>query len=123
MIDAASAAIEHEGDGRTAARALKVLLENVESLQKVVVEKRRRAPDDDFTFTYEEEADPEVFFVPYVWEVAVCVVTASSVEWNKDKIQIFPLLDEEEAVDSPMDAVGASQVDPNKFSKDAEDLV
>ena len=43
----------------------------------------------DFTFTYEEEADPEVFFVPYVWEVIVCVATASSIEWKKDKFRYF----------------------------------
>lgn len=123
VIDGASAAIEKEGDGRTAARALKVLLENTESLQKIVAEKRRRTADDDFTFTYEEEADPEIFFIPYVWEVVVCCVTASSVEWKKDKIQVFPLLDEEDAVDLPLDVVGAQQVDPTKFSKDVSDVV
>jgi hypothetical protein len=26
---------------------------------------------EDFRFTYEEEADPEIFFVPYLWEVIV----------------------------------------------------
>ena len=123
VINGASAAIEKEGDGRTAAKALKVLLENVEALQKLVVEKKRRTADDDFTFTYEEEADPETFFVPYVWEVTVCCVTASSIEWNKDKIQVFPLLDEDEAVELPLDAVAAQQVDPTKFSKDVSDVV
>ena len=44
---------------------------------------------EDFTFTYEEEADPEIFFVPYVWEVIVCAVTAISVEWNKDRIRVL----------------------------------
>lgn len=122
MIDAASAAIELEGDGRTAAKALKVLMEHIESIQKVVTEKRRRAGEEDFTFSYEEEADPEIFFVPYLWEVVVCVVTASSVEWNKDKIQVFPLL-EEEAATLPEDIVASQQVDAAKFAEDVSDVV
>lgn len=47
-------------------------------------------------FTYEEEADPEVFFVPYVWDVVVCALTASSIEWQKERIQVFPALPEED---------------------------
>jgi hypothetical protein len=121
VIDAASNAIEKAEDARTAAKALKVLQENVDALRLVVSEQRKRSGEEDFTFSYEEEADPEIFFVPYVWEVIVCVVTSSSVEWNKDKIQVFPLLEEEEIVDLPTD--GPPQVDPTQFSKDVSDLV
>jgi len=47
---------------------------------------------EDFAFTYEEEAVPEVFFLPYVWEVLVCAITSGSLEWDKAKISIFQLL-------------------------------
>ena len=47
---------------------------------------------EDFTFTYEEEADPEIFFVPYVWEVIVCAVTGGAVPWNGTKIELVSSL-------------------------------
>jgi len=51
----------------------------------------------DFAFTYEEEVDPEVFFIPYVWDVIVCVATSSCLagvaEWEKDQICVFSLLE------------------------------
>ncbi len=43
------------------------------------------------TFTYEEEKDPEIFFVPYIWDVVVCSITSASIEWNRDKVKVFPL--------------------------------
>jgi len=48
------------------------------------------------TFTYEEEADPEVFFVPYVWDVIVGSLTTTTMEWRRAFIQVFPLNDENE---------------------------
>ena len=48
---------------------------------------------EDFRFTYEEEADPEIFFVPYMWEVLVCCVSASTLEWNKREIKVFALME------------------------------
>jgi hypothetical protein len=113
----------HESVARTAAKALKVLQKHVDALRLFVSDQRKRSGEEDFTFSYEEEADPEIFFVPYVWEVIVCVVTSSSVEWNKDKIQVFPLLEEEEVpIDLPTDGP-LPQVDPTQFSKDVSDLV
>jgi hypothetical protein len=50
----------------------------------------------DFSFTHEEEADPEIFFIPYVWEVVVCVTTVISIEWEKENIMAFELLQEQE---------------------------
>merc|ERR1712071_9894 len=71
----------------------------------------------DFSFTYEEEADPEVFFVPYVWEVIVCVITASSLEWSRTHIQVSPSMivcpEEEETL--------IDKKDPS-FSNDVTDV-
>ena len=77
---------------------------------------------EDFTFSYEEEADPEIFFVPYVWEVIVCAITGSSLEWDKDKIQVFPLLNyvvSEEEVESHSDDQSYSV----NYAEDVADIV
>lgn len=88
---AASSVIE-QANARTAAKALKVLSESMDEIRKVIVERKRQHDGEAFTFTYEEETDPETFFVPYVWEVIVCCATASAVEWRKPSIRVFPLL-------------------------------
>merc|ERR1712087_1083967 len=44
----------------------------------------------DETFIYEEDTDPEIFFVTYVWEVVTKVVTSSFLEWKYDSITLFP---------------------------------
>ena len=69
VIKLADKLVHEDGGARTAPKALRVLEDNVEEL-KGISEKNQEA---DFTFSYEEEADPEVFFVPYIWEVIVCV--------------------------------------------------
>ena len=76
----------------------------------------------EFTFTYEEEADPEIFFVPYVWEVVTCVVTASTLEWNKDKIKVFALSREERKGDVA-DGGNAAVEESKGFAKDILDAV
>jgi hypothetical protein len=148
VITAAAAVIEENGDARTAAKALKVLADNMDRIREAVVERRKRPENEDFTFTYEEEADvsppfcscscsclwcfnlcrlrsqPEIFFVPYVWEVIVCVVTSSSVAWDKNRIQVFPLLDDEplhEIVNGDA-GVGAPPA-IHAFSNDVSDVV
>eukprot|EP00536_Pseudo-nitzschia_multiseries_P009524 jgi/Psemu1/306584/fgenesh1_kg.267_\ len=83
--------------------------------------------EEDFTYSYEEEADPEVFFVPYVWDLIVSVVTASTVEWKKDDILAFALLDnvkEEEVVGMEQNtpAPGAT-LTSGDFSKCADEMV
>ena len=85
-------------------------------------EKKRRKEQDDFTFNYEEEADPEVFFVPYVWEVIVCVVTSSTIEWKKDDIRAFALLDpiEEPIMSTEQDT---EPLPGTAFEPNAEELV
>jgi hypothetical protein len=124
VITAAAAIIEENGDARTAARALRVLSDNMNRIREAVVDRRKRPEHEDFIFTYEEEADPEIFFVPYVWEVIVCVVTSSSVAWDKNRIQIFPLLDDEplhEIVNGDTD--GGTSPAIHLFSTDVSDVV
>jgi hypothetical protein len=123
IIQTAASMIQEEG-ARTAPKALKVLEGKIGRLQKAAAaEKKRKHQVDDFNFTYEEEADPEVFFVPYVWETIVCVVTSSTVEWRKDDIRVFSLLEPIEV--EPMIAESAEvQVGTTgQFGKYAEDLV
>jgi hypothetical protein len=95
----------------------------VDELLQAVVERRKRAEPEDFTFTYEEEADPEIFFVPYVWEVIVCVITSSSIEWNKDRIGVFPLLDEEPIEDDFSTETPVSGNGLPQFARDVSDVV
>ncbi|CAB9521233.1 Dyggve-Melchior-Clausen syndrome protein [Seminavis robusta] len=123
LIKTASKIIEFE---RSASKALQVLSENMDQLKEAVAEKRKKSSEkEDFAFTYEEESDPEIFFIPYIWEVAVCAVTASSLEWQISDIQVFPLLEEElppsdVAVDSP--GAEASPMS-NVFANDVMDVV
>lgn len=81
---------------------------------------------EDFRFTYEEEADPEIFFVPYVWEIICSCVSASTLEWNKRRIKVFALLEYEEINNDH----GAGLLDNNSISqsngmyaKDEADIV
>lgn len=94
-----------------------VLQKNMGQL-KEAASKTQDTRDDygDFSFTYEEEADPEIFFIPYLWEVVVCVATASSIEWEKDKILAFPLLEEEAAEEE-------SSAPTTGYSENASDMV
>lgn len=125
VISVAGEVIEEHGDARTASKALKVLADNMDRIRDAVTERRKRNENEDFTFTYEEEADPEIFFVPYVWEVAVCVVTSSSVAWDKNRIQVFPLLEAErlEEIGNGRGAEAAAGPSIHEFSKDVTDVV
>lgn len=77
---------------------------------------------EDFRFTYEEEADPEIFFVPYMWEVLVCCVSASTLEWNKSEIKVFalmePMMDDDENGIEQVEDVGTGM-----YAKDEADVV
>ena len=37
------------------------------------------------------EYNSEVFFVPYIWDVVVGTLTTTTMEWSRNKIQVFPL--------------------------------
>ena len=83
------------------------------------------ATEEEFTFLYEEEADPEVFFVPYLWDLIVSVVTAGTMEWEKDDIKAFALLEEVDQQDLDLDQ---NPVDPDApttgtFSLNADEMV
>ena len=127
VIKTASKIIESQFNARTATKALHILTENMDQLREAVAEKKKKSSEkEDFQFTYEEEADPEVFFVPYIWEVIVCTITASSVEWEKDKIQVFPLLEAEEVPTDVLegaDELGMSAPTSNVFANDVIDIV
>lgn len=116
----ASKIIQEEG-ARDASKSLIILEDRIEELQKFSERTGRKKESDDIMFTYEEESDPEIFFVPYVWETTVCVATASIIEWKKDQICVFSLLDPISEVSSEADGV----VKPPKgeFSKDIVDVV
>mmetsp|Transcript_11501 Transcript_11501/g.14492 ORF Transcript_11501/g.14492 Transcript_11501/m.14492 type:complete len:142 (+) Transcript_11501:1-426(+) len=75
---------------------------------------------EDFRFTYEEEADPEIFFVPYVWEVIVSCVTASSLEWNKKRIKVFALIEHMNESSIPDSQENVSNL---TYAKDLADVV
>ncbi|GAX25400.1 hypothetical protein FisN_5Lh500 [Fistulifera solaris] len=121
VIDAAKRIIDEGDDARTAAKALKVLLDHTETLKQVATDSKRRSSTEDL-FTYEEESDPEVFFVPYVWEIIVSVVTSSSIEWDTDKIKVFALLDDLPE-DIPEGHMDEPQHDTTKFSTDVSEVV
>jgi len=84
------------------------------------------ATEEEFTFLYEEEADPEVFFVPYIWDLIVSVVTAGIMEWKTDDIKVFALL---EGVHKQNFGVEQSPVDldapatTGNFSLNADEMV
>jgi hypothetical protein len=121
VTSAAASAIESDGSARTAPKALKILSDNIDHIRNSVSDLRKRAEPEDFTFTYEEEADSEIFFAPYVWEVIVCVLTSASVEWHKNLIRVFPLLEEEPEEDD-LDTDETNSTIP-QFARDVSDVV
>jgi hypothetical protein len=126
-METAATIIEKAGDARSATKALKVLNQQVDQIQEAAKERRSRSAEpEDFTYTYQEEADPEVFFAPYVWEIIVCCVTSSSIEWYKDKIRVFPLLNDDEPPPHNGGDNGTfhyQESDPRDYSKDVVDVV
>mmetsp|Transcript_12372 Transcript_12372/g.17843 ORF Transcript_12372/g.17843 Transcript_12372/m.17843 type:complete len:946 (-) Transcript_12372:3-2840(-) len=128
IIAQADSIIRGDGQTITAVQAMDVLRNDVKSLKTSRPGMEHEDSnlsdtsntdsifDADCTFTYEEEADPEIFFVPYVWEVIVCVVTASFLEWNKSTIRVFPLVD----VDGNYPN---EEVDARRFTKDVGNMV
>lgn len=96
------------GSSLSARKTLKLLEENLSELRSCSSEGallRQNSHSDDsssvasdasdlgnLTFQYEEEADPEVFFLPYLWDIVVSTLTtSSSMEWRRSSIQIFAL--------------------------------
>jgi len=134
------------GGTQTASQALRVLMYHMNQVRRELIHfdnkynnygnHNEQDMEEDYTFTYEEEEDPEIFFVPYLWEVIVCVVTASSLEWKKRLIRVFPLLEEEEEEsssaaiamdndDSKQHSTGANATAQKQalYSQDVSDVV
>eukprot|EP00558_Chaetoceros_sp_UNC1202_P001337 CAMPEP_0197256810 /NCGR_PEP_ID=MMETSP1429-20130617/76662_1 /TAXON_ID=49237 /ORGANISM="Chaetoceros sp., Strain UNC1202" /LENGTH=228 /DNA_ID=CAMNT_0042720479 /DNA_START=486 /DNA_END=1172 /DNA_ORIENTATION=- len=80
---------------------------------------------EDFKFTYEEEADPETFFIPYVWEVIVSTVTSSSLEWDKSNIKVFALVHHvaDAVLPTTTDAENGAVLPTGTYAEDAGDVV
>ena len=112
-------------DSRSAPKVQQALRANTERLRTAATGPGKQDKPSDFVFSYEEEADPELFFVPYVWEIIVGAVTSGSIEWHIHSIQVFSLLE-----DDAMDENGLSEDNPvevgaeaNRYSKDIDSVV
>jgi len=126
--------IQKDGEALTATQAMYRLTTSIEDLKSAMrtntlLNNDAADAEGDFTFTYEEDADPEVFFVPYIWDVVTCAVTVSFVEWDKagikvvsfvewDKVGIKVYAKEEEEAETVVE-VGVG----GDFSKDVIDVV
>ena len=125
IIDESMRLLEEGGEAvrTTPQKAHQILEANTDSLKKVAHPKTKR---DDFVFSYEEEDDPELFFVPYVWEVLVCTVSATTVEWDTSRIQIFDVQGNDDDDDNdalPPEASLTAAGGGGEFSKDIEHVV
>ena len=58
----------------------------------------------------------EIFFVPYIWDVTVGSLTASTFEWARNRIQVFPLNRD----DNPMSEFDGDEIQ-NTGSEDYDD--
>lgn len=132
VLDSAAAIVRNDHTNHTAANVLQLLITNIDIIHDAVTKQddasRQRLKskvvidtDENFMFTYEEESDPEIFFVPYVWETIVCAVTSSTIEWNIKQIQVFHLLkdqDDDLELDEDVDDNNSYEMD---FSTGGED--
>jgi len=108
--------IQKQGSGMSAEDTMDILKRNVSDIKAYSHQEgisRNRTNSDDslasdasdlgnLTFTYEEEEDPEIFFIPYIWDVVVCSISSATIEWKRDKVNVFPL---NEKVDLNVDDV------------------
>lgn len=83
---------------------------------------------EDFKFTYEEEGDPETFFVPYIWDVIVSTVTSNTLEWDRMNIQVFPIMHHVDMGDDEGSGTGtaadeAVSISRSEFASDVGDVV
>jgi len=126
LIDKANAIIQENGDGMSADQTLGQLKSHMAELKSYCIPEGLVSCDDsvasdasdlgNLTFTYEEESDPEVFFVPYVWDVIVGTLTTTTMEWSRTYIQVFPLNEDKEVEASALDndTVGLGNSDAGK---------
>ncbi len=131
-----------EASARNAQQSMEILQKNVHMLKGLKVGSAQRGRIgsessvdstmsdstmngmEDFKFTYEEEADPETFFVPYVWDVIVSTVTSNSLEWDRMNIKVFAIM--HHANDGNLSGSDVDNVDglgSGEYAKDAGDVV
>lgn len=135
--------IIQEASARTAEKSMEALTKNIDDLKRRMKSKVLNLNSssssvdssisdstmtgmEDFKFTYEEESDPETFFVPYVWEVVVCTVTSGSLEWNRTNIKAFQVMqnvmcDGQQDVDQQEPSVAESNM--TGYSQDVGEVV
>lgn len=90
---------------------------------EVADKKWKKEQPDDFIVYYEEEADPKICFVQYIWETIIYAMASSTIEWRKDEIHVFPLLD---PMDDPVPAESDQQVATSSngdYAKDTKEIV
>jgi len=123
--------IIRSGSTRSAEDALAILRASVEALKSKNQnhEEWSAESDEDFAFSYEEESDPEIFFLPYVWEVIVCAISSSILEWDKKNIKVFPLLtgmfssEEDADINAGFPTMTELSQDVISAAKDGDELV
>jgi hypothetical protein len=147
LIDKANVIIQEESDGMSAGETMGVLKANIKKLKSYQTPEGLVSEEDsvaassegsvssdqsdlsdigNLTFQYEEEADPEVFFVPYIWDVIVGTLTTTTMEWTRNKIQIFPLNEDTEVVEPLYEsevATGSVKDDTGSTLDNTEDVV
>lgn len=67
------------------------------------------------TFTYQEEEDPEIFFVPYAWQVVVESSTILDMSWDRRYIKVFD-------VATRIETDGENHISSG-FARDVSDVV
>jgi len=94
LISHAHSLLSGKSEIRTAEMAMELLKDSVTALQNIDAGIEEQS-NEDFTYLYEEEDDPEVFFVPYIWEIISCVVTPGIIDWEKNRIRIIANTEED----------------------------
>ena len=147
LIDKANVIIQEKSDGMSAVETMGVLKANIKKLKSYQTPEGLVSEEDsvaassegsvssdqsdlsdigNLTFQYEEEADPEVFFVPYIWDVIVGTLTTTTMEWTRNEIQIFPLNEDTEVAESlcePEVATGSQDDNTGSTLDNTEDVV
>ena len=125
-MNRANSIIQDNGGGSSAEETMKALRSSTEwkSYLDGLPRKRTNSFDSlssdasdigNLTFQYEEESDPEVFFLPYIWDVTVCTLT--TFEWARHKIKVFGLNLNDNNIDDPgIDAVPTTYNDDHRHS-------
>ena len=98
LVSHANSLLSENNVVRSAEQAMSFLQKNIISLKAIEPSpfqsglssgNNDEEDDEDFTYEYEEEEDPEIFFLPYVWEVVSCVVTVGAMDWDKSRTYVY----------------------------------